>query len=74
MRIPLQVSAESMKNTDKSGSKLLGFVHFVEHSQYYIAYRVEQAVQQISVTAEIMTQFFGYCEYTMTVTTIHELE
>jgi hypothetical protein len=52
VRIPFQVSAECVKHTDKSGGELLGFVHFVEHSQYYIAHRMEQAVEQISVAAE----------------------
>jgi hypothetical protein len=74
VRVPFQVSAESMKHTDKSGSELLGFVHFVKHSQYHIAHRMDQAVEQTSVTAEKMTQSFGYCEYTMTVSAIHQLE
>lgn len=34
MRIPLQITPESMKNTDKTGSKIFGLVHFEKQAGY----------------------------------------
>jgi hypothetical protein len=53
VRIPFQVPAESVKHTNKSGRKILGFVHVTKHSQNHITHRMKQTVQQISVSAEI---------------------
>ena len=33
MRVPLKTTAESMKNTNKSGSKILGFAKFFKHKE-----------------------------------------
>ena len=33
MRIPLKTASESMKNTNKSGSKILGFVKIFKHKE-----------------------------------------
>jgi hypothetical protein len=33
MRIPFEISAECMKNHDKTGSEVFGFIHFEEHTR-----------------------------------------
>lgn len=44
MRIPLQASAEGMKNADETRGKIFGFVNFAEHTQNAITYSVKKAV------------------------------
>ena len=72
MGVPFQVSAESMEHTNKPGSKILGFVHFVKHTQDYIAHGMKQTVEQISVFAEKVAQFLRNSENAMSVTTVYE--
>lgn len=44
MRVPLQASAEGMKNTDETRCEIFGFVHFVEHTQNAITDSMKKAV------------------------------
>ena len=62
-----------MERTNKSGSKILGFIHYEKHTQDNIAYGMEQAVEQFSVSAEIVTQLLRYSENAMSVSAIYEL-
>ena len=39
MRIPLKVTSESMKNTDKTGSKIFSFIHVVKHTKDNVSNR-----------------------------------
>ena len=44
MRVPLQTSAEGMKNADETWGKVFGFINFVEHTQNAITDSVKKAV------------------------------
>lgn len=46
MRIPFQVTTEGVKDTDKAGSKTLGFVSILEHSKDDAADGREKAVKE----------------------------
>jgi len=49
MRIPLETSSEGMKDTNKAGSKIFGFIHFVEHIENGIANSMKETVQEFTV-------------------------
>ena len=67
VRIPFQVSAKCVKNTDKARSKKFCIIHFVEHPENDITNRVEKAVQKRAVLKEIRTKFFRNRKHTMSV-------
>ena len=45
MRIPLKVASEGVKNADKAGSKMLGFIELAEHTKDDIADRMKETVK-----------------------------
>ena len=49
MRIPLETSAEGVKNTNKAGSKVFRLIHFVEHIENGIANSMKETVQEFTV-------------------------
>ena len=49
MRVPLQASAEGMKNADETRCKIFRFINFVEHTQNAITYSMKKAVQKPSI-------------------------
>ena len=52
MRIPLETSAKGVQNTNKAGSKIFGFIHFVEHIENGIANSMKETVQEFTVFAK----------------------
>ena len=49
MRIPFEVTTESVEDTDETGSKSLGFIHFVEHVEDSRPNSPEEAIERCSV-------------------------
>ena len=49
MQIPFPIPAKSMKNHNKSRSKIWGFIEFVEHTADHAGNRVEKAVKKIRI-------------------------
>ena len=47
-----EVSAEGVEDTDESGRKVFGFVHFEEHTPDDIADGVKKTIQQFAVLTE----------------------
>lgn len=58
MRIPFERSAESMENTNKTGSKVHGFILFVEHTENDRADSMKKAVEPGAVFFEKVAEFF----------------
>lgn len=56
MRIPFQRSAKSMENADKTGNKVSGHVHFMEHTQDNTSDGNEKAVEKGTVLQEEVTE------------------
>lgn len=42
MRIPFQITSESVKDTDDTGSKVFGFIHFIKHAKDNISNGVKK--------------------------------
>ena len=49
MRIPFEVPAKCMEDTDESGSEVFRFVDLVEHPEDDIPDRMEKTVEKFSV-------------------------
>ena len=49
MRVPLETASEGVKNTNKTGSKVFGFIHFAEHIKDGITNGVKKAMQELTV-------------------------
>ncbi len=73
MRIPFQVAAEGMKNTDKTGNQGLGFINVVEHAKNNTTNSRKKGVQKSPVIKEIVSEFFRNGKDTMPVCTVNEL-
>ena len=71
--IPLQGTAESVQDTDKTRCKIFRFVHLVEQAQDNGPYGIEKAVQQRAVRKEKPAEFPGDCEDTMTMFAFDQL-
>ena len=65
MRIPLEISTESMKNTDETGSEIFCFIHFCEHAQDYVTNGMKETVKQSTILTEVDTKFFWNCKDTV---------
>ena len=50
--VPFQVPTESVEHAYKTGGKIFGFVHLIEHTQDNVADSIEKAVQQFAVLAK----------------------
>ena len=74
MRVPLEISAEGMKNQDETRSKVFRHVHLEEHAGNDTGDGMEQAVKEFTVFKEEMTKIFIDCENTMPVGNINQLE
>lgn len=70
--IPLEVTTESVKDTDYAGSKVFSFIHFGEHTQNNIADGLEKTVQESAVTEKINAEFFGDGKNTVPMNTGNE--
>ena len=71
--IPLQGTAESVQDTDKTRCKIFRFVHLVEQAQDNGPYGIEKAVQQRAVRKEKPAELPGDCEDTMTMFAFDQL-
>ena len=58
MQIPFPIPAKSMKNHNKSRSKIWGFIEFVEHTADHTGNRVEKAVKKIGIVQKKMSEVF----------------
>ena len=74
MRIPLQGSAERMKNQNISWSEVDALVHLVEHALYHTAGCIKETVQKFTVFKKVMTYFFWDGENAVTMPAVDELE
>ena len=74
MGVPFKVSAESVKNTDKTGCKMLRFVHIVKQSQNGRTDSREKTIQQRTVFIEEDAEILINSENTMTMNTVHKLK
>ena len=74
MRIPLQTTAEGMKNTDKTGSKAFSFTEFAKHIKNDVTNRMKKAVKQGTISAEEDTKFFGDGKNTMPMNALDNFE
>ena len=52
MRIPLQTAPKGMENADKTGTKVLRFINFIEHTKDNIANCSKETVQKSTVFSE----------------------
>ena len=52
MRVPFQVPPKGMKNADKSGCKIFGFIDFGKHAQNDIADRRKKKTEESAVLEE----------------------
>jgi hypothetical protein len=49
MWVPFQVSAESVKNKDKSRGKVFRFVYFIKHARNNVTNRMKEAIEKFTV-------------------------
>jgi len=52
MRIPLKRTTEGVKHTNKTGSKILGFVKFFKHKEDRISGSFKEEIQQRAIFSE----------------------
>ena len=74
MGIPFQISAEGMKNHNKSRSKISGFIEIVEHAIDHTGDRVEKAMKKIRGVQEKMPEIFINSKNTVPVLDWNELK
>lgn len=74
VRIPFEVTAKGMENTDKAGSKTLRFVGIMEHSKDNAADRREKAVKESPVSKEKGTQLLSDGKDAVSVWNVNEFE
>ena len=74
MGIPFQISAEGMKNHNKSRSKISGFIEIVEHAIDHTGDRVEKAMKKIRGVWEKMSEIFINSKNTVPVLDRDELK
>ena len=56
--VPFQVPAKGVKNHNKSGSKILGFIELMKHTADHTGNRVEKAVKKIRIVQKKMSEVF----------------
>ena len=69
MRVPFEVSAKGMKNTDETRSKIFCFIHFCEHVQDYVTNGMKKAVEQSAILEKVGAKFFRDCKNTVSMNT-----
>ncbi len=74
MRIPLQTATECMENADKTGTKVLRFINFIEHTKDNIANGSKERVQKSAVFSEENAKFFRNSKDTMSVRTLNQFK
>lgn len=74
MWIPFQVSAKCMKDHDKTGSEIHGFVLFVKHSGDNTGYSMEKTVKQRAIFQKEMAEIFINGKNTMAVCNVYKFK
>lgn len=69
VRIPFKITTKGMKNTDKSGSKIFGFIKFIEHAENNIPDRRKEKVQKRAILKKEASKFFRNSKDTVPVNT-----
>ena len=65
VRVPLQISAKSVENKNKTRSEVLGFVKFKEHAGNNAFYGMKKTIKQRPVIEKENTKIFINCKDTM---------
>ena len=73
MRVPFQVPAKRMKDTDKAGSEIFRMIEIVKHTQDDISDGMKKAVQKGVVLEKENTKFFRDCKNTVPMDTGNQL-
>lgn len=74
MWVPFQIPAEGMKDHNKAGSEVHGFVLFIEHAGNDAADGMKQTVKQGAVIQEKLSKVFVNGKYTVAVGNVNQLE
>lgn len=74
MRVPLEISAESMQNHNKPGSKVFGFIHLIKHTGDNAVHSVKKAVEQRVVFEKKGSEIFIDGKNTMTMSDMNQFE
>ena len=69
VRVPFEIPAKSMKDTDETRSEVFSFVHIEEHTEDDIPDGLKKDIQARSVIKEKATEFFRYGKDAMPVRT-----
>ena len=69
VRVPFEIPAKSMKDTEETRSELFPFVHIEEDTEDDIPDGLKKDIQARSVVKEKDTEFFRYGKNTMSVST-----
>ena len=74
MGIPFEVSSKGMEDTDKTGSKALGFVFFMEHTEDDAARGSKKAVKEGTVSKKERAKLLGNGEDAVAVCDVQDLK
>lgn len=74
MWIPLERASEGMKNTDKTGNKIFGFVQGEKEFFNDIGNSLKEAVKQVAVFKEKMTEGFVNGEDKVSVSAVNQFK
>ena len=69
VRVPFEIPAESMKDTEETRSELFSLIHIEEHTEDDIPDGLKKDIQARSVIKEKDTEFFRYGKDAMPVST-----
>lgn len=72
MRVPFEIPAECMKDTNEAGDKVFRLIDVMKHTKNNISDGMEETVEERAVAKEIDPQFFGDGKNTVTVDTGNE--
>lgn len=72
MRVPFERPAESMQNTDKTGSEVHGLILLVEETENDRTNGMEKTIQSGAVFFEKVAKFFRDCKDTVPVITVDQ--
>ena len=74
MRIPLKTASKGMENTNKAGSKALGFVEFAEHAKNNVADGVKKTIEKGTISAEEDAKLLRDGKNAMSVNALNDFE
>ena len=73
MRVPFEITSESMQGTDHAGSEISGMVHFVKPVRNGLSSRLEKDVKKTAVPAEVKAKIFSDSKNDMAVSAVDKL-